>query len=124
MKKEASLQPKEKLLRAILIPEQITVAELASRMAEKSSDVIKKLMDMGMAVTINQIVDSDTAELVAAEFGHKARVIKGADVERILLDEAEESVPQVKRPPVVTIMGHIDHGKTSLLDALRSTDVI
>lgn len=124
MQKEKFLQPKEKLLRDILIPEQITVAELASRMTEKSSDVIKKLMSMGMTATINQNIDSDTAELVAAEFGHKVRVIKGADIELTLVNAEEESAEQVTRPPVVTVMGHIDHGKTSLLDALRSTNVI
>lgn len=125
LQKDRSTGPKDKLLRDILIPEHITVAELASRMAEKSADVIRKLMDMGMTATINQVIDADTAELVATEFRHKVKVVKGADVESILLDNAfEEEAPKVKRPPIVTVMGHIDHGKTSLLDALRSTNVI
>jgi translation initiation factor IF-2 len=113
-----------KLVREIVIPEQITVSELASRMAEKSSDVMKKLLEMGMTTTINQIIDSDTAELIVSEFGHNAKVIKGADVEKILSEQVNAGAELVKRPPVVTVMGHIDHGKTSLLDALRSTDVI
>jgi translation initiation factor IF-2 len=113
-----------KLVRDIVIPEQITVAELASRMAEKSSDVMKKMLEMGVTATINQVIDSETAELIVSEFGHNAKVIKDADVEKILGEQANADTEQVKRPPVVTVMGHIDHGKTSLLDALRSTDVI
>jgi translation initiation factor IF-2 len=118
-------QQKDKISREIILPEYITVAELASRMAEKGSDVVKKFFEMGMVITINQTVDADTAELVVSEFNHKAKRITDADVENILLDGANASEADLtSRPPVVTVMGHIDHGKTSLLDALRSTDVI
>ncbi|MGH6882607.1 MAG: translation initiation factor IF-2 N-terminal domain-containing protein, partial [Hypericibacter sp.] len=112
-----------KVLRDVVIPETITVQELANRMAERGADVIKSLMKMGIMATINQTLDADTAELVAAEFGHRVRRVSAADVEigvEGLADEAEHMVP---RWPVVTVMGHVDHGKTSLLDALRQTDV-
>ena len=113
----------QKIVRDVTIPEAITVQELANRMAERSTDVIKVLMRMGMMVTINHSIDGDTAELVAAEFGHNIKRVSDADVElglRGTPDEAEHLLP---RPPVVTVMGHVDHGKTSLLDALRKTDV-
>jgi translation initiation factor IF-2 len=118
-------QPKEKIIREIILPEYITVAELASRMAEKGADVVKKFLDMGMVITLNQTVDADTAELVVSELGHKVKRITEADVENILLDSDNAADTELSpRPPVVTVMGHIDHGKTSLLDALRSTDII
>ena len=110
-------------MRDVVIPETITVQELANRMAERGADVIKSLMKMGVMATINQMIDADTAELVVAEFGHRVRRVSAADVEigvEGLTDEAEH---MVSRRPVVTIMGHVDHGKTSLLDALRQTDV-
>ncbi len=112
-----------KVIRDVVIPETITVQELANRMAERGADVIKSLMKMGIMATINQTLDADTAELVAAEFGHRVRRVSAADVEigvEGLADEAEHMAP---RWPVVTVMGHVDHGKTSLLDALRQTDV-
>ncbi|NYZ13118.1 translation initiation factor IF-2 [Azospirillum sp. RWY-5-1] len=117
-------QETQKVTRDVILPEVITVQELANRMAERGADVIKALMRMGVMATINQTIDADTAELVVAEFGHRARRVSEADVEIGLRggdDVAENTLP---RPPVVTIMGHVDHGKTSLLDALRQTDVV
>ncbi|MFV1849563.1 MAG: translation initiation factor IF-2 [Porticoccaceae bacterium] len=116
-------KPKEKIVRDVIIPDVITVQELANRMAERAADVIKTLMSMGVMATINQSLDPDTAQLVVEEFGHNMRRVSDADVEEALVsaDDSEEQL--VGRPPVVTVMGHVDHGKTSLLDALRSTDV-
>ncbi|MEO0034888.1 MAG: Translation initiation factor [Pseudomonadota bacterium] len=114
----------EKVIRDVIIPETITVQELANRMATRGADVIKVLMRMGVMASINQTIDADTAELVVAEFGHKARRVSEADVLLGLGGEADEDEARVPRPPVVTIMGHVDHGKTSLLDALRETDVV
>jgi len=118
-----NMQTNERTVKEIVLPEYITVSELASRMAEKGAAVVKKFLDMGMMITLNQTVDADTAELVVSEFGHKVKRITRADVENILLNTGSES-ELVSRPPVVTVMGHIDHGKTSLLDALRETDII
>ena len=115
----------EKVIRDVVIPEAITVAELANRMAERTVDVIKTLMKLGMMVTATQSIDADTAELVVSEFGHKFKRVTEGDVENVLRDDEEEETGNLKpRPPVVTIMGHVDHGKTSLLDALRKTDVV
>ena len=113
----------KKIIREVVIPETITVQELANRMAERASDVIKSLMNMGVTATITQNIEADTAELVVAEFGHKLIRVSAADVELGLKGEDDDEALKVSRPPVVTVMGHVDHGKTSLLDAIRATDV-
>jgi translation initiation factor IF-2 len=117
------LQDQGKIVRDVIVPEHITVQELANRMAERGADVIKSLMRMGVMATINQAIDADTAELLVTEFGHKIRRVSEADVEIGLGGEQDVEEALVPRPPVVTVMGHVDHGKTSLLDALRQTDV-
>jgi translation initiation factor IF-2 len=116
-------EPQQKVYREVIIPEVITVQELASRMAERGADVIKTMMRMGVMATINQAIDPDTAELVVTEMGHRFKRVTEGDVETGLTDIADAGETQISRPPVVTIMGHVDHGKTSLLDALRATDV-
>ncbi len=114
----------EKIARDIVIPEIITVQELANRMAERAGDVIKALMKLGVMATITQNIDADTAELVAGEFGHRFRRVAESDVEASLTGGEENAADLRPRPPVVTIMGHVDHGKTSLLDAIRSANVV
>ncbi|MCC9621290.1 translation initiation factor IF-2 [Thalassospira sp. MA62] len=116
-------KPKEKVVRDVVIPDVITVQELANRMAERAADVIKTLMGMGVMATINQSLDPDTAQLVVEEFGHNMKRVSDADVEEALVSADDNDAQLVGRPPVVTVMGHVDHGKTSLLDALRATDV-
>lgn len=117
-------QQREKQVRDVVVPESITVQELANRMAEKGADLVKALFKMGTAVTLNQPIDQDTAELLVEEFGHRIQRVSEADVEIGM--EGEVDAPETLKPraPVVTIMGHVDHGKTSLLDALRGTDVV
>ncbi|MEO8300960.1 MAG: translation initiation factor IF-2 [Rhizomicrobium sp.] len=110
--------------RDIIVPETITVADLANRMARRAVDVIKVLMKNGMMATPSDVIDADTAELVAAEYGHVVKRVAESDVLEGLTGANDEDATLVSRPPVVTIMGHVDHGKTSLLDALRKTDVV
>jgi translation initiation factor IF-2 len=117
------LQEQTKIVRDVVVPETITVQELANRMAERGADVIKALMKMGVMATINQSIDADTAELVVTEFGHRLKRVSEADVEAGLKQDDDSEAALEPRPPVVTVMGHVDHGKTSLLDALRQTDV-
>ncbi|KGM32684.1 translation initiation factor IF-2, partial [Inquilinus limosus] len=117
-------QNQEKIAREVVVPEVITVQELANRMAERGGDVVKSLMRMGVMATITQSIDADTAELVVAEFGHKVKRVAESDVEIGLRGDEDTAENLQPRPPVVTIMGHVDHGKTSLLDALRHTNVV
>ncbi len=123
--KRASSGPKEtsKVFREVTIPDTITVQELANRMTERSGDVVKALMNNGIMATITQTIDADTAELIVTEFGHTPKRVSEADVEIGLRVEDDDEALLKSRPPVVTVMGHVDHGKTSLLDALRATDV-
>jgi translation initiation factor IF-2 len=117
-------KPREKQVRDVVVPEAITVSELANRMAEKGADLVKALFNMGMMVTVNQTIDQDTAELLVEEFGHNITRVSASDVDIDTSEDADPAETLRTRPPVVTIMGHVDHGKTSLLDALRGTDVV
>ena len=120
----ATAEPKEKLVREVTIPEAITMQELANRMSERAVDVIGLLMKQGQMATINDVIDADTAQLIAEEMGHTVRRVSEADVEEGLFDTADEPGQALPRAPVVTVMGHVDHGKTSLLDAIRSSNVV
>ena len=117
-------QEREKIIRDVQLPEAIVVGELANRMAERVGDVVKELMKMGMMVTQNQSIDADTAELIIEEFGHNVVRVSDADVEDVIQDTEDKEEDLVARPPVITIMGHVDHGKTSLLDAVRDAKVV
>jgi translation initiation factor IF-2 len=117
-------QKAEKQFRDVQLPETIVISELANRMAERAADVVKSLMKMGLMVTMNQAIDADTAELVIEEFGHKAVRVSDADVEQVIDQVEDKDVDRLPRPPIITIMGHVDHGKTSLLDAIRKANVV
>ena len=123
LKGQASAEPKEKLVREVTIPEAITISDLANRMSERAVDVIRLLMQQGQMLQINDVIDADTAQLIAEEMGHSVRRVSEADVEEGLFDVADDAAHMAPRAPVVTVMGHVDHGKTSLLDAIRSTHV-
>ena len=114
----------EKQVRDVQLPETIVVSELANRMAERGGDVVKSLMKMGMMVTMNQAIDADTAELVIEEFGHRAVRVSDSDVEQVIDTVVDADANLITRPPIVTIMGHVDHGKTSLLDAIRHANTV
>ena len=118
--------PREKVLREVTIPDAITIQELANRMAERAVDVIKVLMTQGQMLTVNDVIDADTAQLIAEELGHTVKRVSEADVEEGLFstETADDDEGALPRPPVVTIMGHVDHGKTSLLDAIRNANVV
>ena len=117
------VQQREKVVREVKLPEAITVAELANRMAERVGDVVKSLMNSGIMATQNQSIDADTAELIIEEFGHRVTRVSDADVEDVIKEVVDNPEDLIGRPPVITIMGHVDHGKTSLLDAIRNAKV-
>ncbi len=116
--------PSVKQIRDVIIPDTILVSELANRMSEKTADVVRELMKNGIMATAAQVIDADTAELITNEFGHKVKRVSDSDIELDLVNNNEISENLVPRPPVVTIMGHVDHGKTSLLDAIRKTNIV
>ena len=123
-RKSQSQEVREKVVRDVQVPENIVVQELANRMAERVADVVKALMQNGLMVTQNQSIDADTAELIVEEFGHRMVRVSDADVEQVI-DTVEDNPEKLQpRPPVITVMGHVDHGKTSILDAIRNAKVV
>jgi len=123
-RKMQSQIPQEKVYREVIVPDTITVGELAARMTERAADVIRELMKLGIIANANQDIDADTAELIVGTFGHTMKRASDSDVENILQNPVDSLGSLKPRAPVVTVMGHVDHGKTSLLDALKSTDVV
>ncbi|TGQ65021.1 MAG: translation initiation factor IF-2 [Mesorhizobium sp.] len=117
-------EPREKVMREVILPETITIQELAQRMSERAVDVVKFFMKQGQILKPGDVIDADTAELVATEFGHTVRRVAESDIEEGLFNIADRPEDLLQRPPVVTIMGHVDHGKTSLLDAIRNANVV
>jgi translation initiation factor IF-2 len=124
--KRAHMQagPSAKQVRDVVVPDAITVGELANRMAERAADLVKSLFKMGMPVTVNEVIDQDTAELLVTEFGHNIKRVSEGDIDIQTEADVDEEATLQSRPPVVTIMGHVDHGKTSLLDAIRGANVV
>jgi translation initiation factor IF-2 len=124
--KRAHLQsgPSAKQVRDVVVPDAITVGELANRMAERAADLVKSLFKMGMPVTVNEVIDQDTAELLVTEFGHNIKRVSEGDIDIQSEADVDADATLEPRPPVVTIMGHVDHGKTSLLDAIRGANVV